>query len=52
MAHKVTEDQFSTITKTLEQATKSEGLAKVKELTNSGKHQEASKLFNKLFPGI
>ena len=52
MAHKVTEDQFSTRNKTFQQATKSAGLRKVKELTNAGEHVKASKLFNKLFPGI
>ena len=52
MAGKVTEDQFNTRNKTFQQATKSAGLAKVKELTDSGQHQKASQLFNRLFPGI
>ena len=52
MTPKVTEDQFNTRNKTVQQATKSAGLAQVKALTNAGEHVKASKLFNKLFPGI
>ena len=52
MSPTITEDQFNTRNKTFKQAAKSAGLQKVRELTNSGKHQQASKLFNKLFPGI
>jgi len=48
----VTEDQYNSRRKTFDQTTKSIGLRKVKDLTNAGKHGEASKLFNKLFPGV
>ena len=48
----VTEDQYNSRKKTFDQTTKSVGLQRVKELTSAGQHQKASKLFNKLFPGI